>query len=193
MAESFLRLAVAAAFSMLLTACASSPDTYFADDLASPSKSDTDRQARLGNEDDSSPMQCVPYARAHSGITIFGDAWTWWQKAAGKFTRSPTPVLGSVMVLAGYAGPNRAHLAVVSAMDTEREIRVDHANWFNDGSILTDDPVVDVSADNDWSSVKVWNPRTNAWGLKIYAVEGFIGPGPGGDVVAMLAGSPASS
>ena len=187
MAESFFRLAVAAAFSMLLTACASSPDTYFPDDLSSSSKSDADRQASLGHEDDSNPMQCVPYARAHSGISIFGDAWTWWQKAAGKFARSPTPVLGSVMVLAGYAGPNRAHLAVVRSMDSEREIRVDHANWFNDGSILTDDPVADVSADNDWSAVKIWNPRANAWGVKIYAVEGFIGPGPGSDAVASLA------
>ena len=186
MAESFFRLAVAAAFSVMLTACASSPDTYFANDLAGPFKSDNDQRPNFGNEDDSSPQQCVPYARAHSGISIFGDAYTWWEKAAGKFMRSSTPVLGSVMVLAGYAGPTRAHLAVVSAMESSREIRVDHANWFNDGSVLTDDPVQDVSAENNWSSVKVWNPRTNAWGLKIYQVEGFIGPTPGGDVVASL-------
>jgi hypothetical protein len=187
MAESFFRLAVAAAFCTMLAACASSPDTYFPNDLSSSDQAA--RQPRAGNEDDSNAMQCVPYARAHSGVAIFGDAWTWWDKAAGKFARSSSPVLGSVMVLGGYAGPNRAHLAVVSAMDSEREIRVDHANWFNDGSVLTDDPVQDVSDNNDWSAVKIWNPRTKAWGVKVYHVEGFIGPGPGNDTVAALSGS----
>ena len=38
--------------------------------------------------------------------------------------------------------------------------------------------VIDVSADNDWSQVKVWNIRTGSWGTKVYAVKGFIGPGP---------------
>ena len=29
--------------------------------------------------------QCVPFARLVSGIQIFGDAWTWWSQAAGKY------------------------------------------------------------------------------------------------------------
>ena len=58
-----------------------------------------------------------------------------------------------------------------------REIRVDHANWLDDGAIYLDDPVADVSADNDWSAVRVWNIKTGAWGGKIYPVQGFIGPG----------------
>ena len=33
------------------------------------------------------PLQCVPYARAHSAIKIYGDAYTWWDKAAGKYSR----------------------------------------------------------------------------------------------------------
>ena len=33
------------------------------------------------------PMQCVPYARKKSGVKIFGDAYTWWDKAAGRFER----------------------------------------------------------------------------------------------------------
>ena len=47
----------------------------------------------------------------------------------------------------------------------------------NDGAIFTDDPVLDVSDQNDWSQVRVWNPRAGAWGTKIYPVQGFIGPG----------------
>src|SRR5580698_2051539 len=50
------------------------------------------------------PLQCVPYARDHSGVKIFGDAYTWWDKAADKYQRSPTPQSGAVMVLSGYAG-----------------------------------------------------------------------------------------
>src|SRR5258708_1291467 len=47
------------------------------------------------------PQQCVPYARAHSGVGIWGDAWAWWDKAAGRFDRSHQPRAGSVMVLIG--------------------------------------------------------------------------------------------
>ena len=56
-----------------------------------------------------------------------------------------------------------------------REIRVDHANWLDDGSIYLNDPVEDVSADNDWSQVRVCNIKTGGWGGKIYPVQGFIG------------------
>jgi hypothetical protein len=124
------------------------------------------------------PLQCVPYARQISGVNLWGDAYTWWNKAAGKFERSSQPKSGAVMVLNGYAGPNRAHLAVVRDVVSNREIKVDHANWLDDGAIYVDDPVVDVSADNDWSQVRVWNIRAAAWGSRIYPVQGFIGPGP---------------
>jgi hypothetical protein len=122
------------------------------------------------------PLQCVPYARDHSAIEIYGDAYTWWDQAAGKFPRGTTPQSGAVMVLSGYAGPERGHLAVVQKIISPREIRVDHANWLDDGSIYLNDPVVDVSAENDWSQVRVWNIKTGAWGGNIYPVQGFILP-----------------
>jgi surface antigen len=133
------------------------------------------------------PVQCVPYARDHSQIKIFGDAWTWWDKAAGKFARAATPEAGAVMVLTGYAGPERGHVAVVQKIISPREIRVDHANWLDDGSIFINDPVVDVSEDNDWSAVRVWNIKTGAWGGNTYPVQGFIlpsGPIAGTDRIA---------
>jgi hypothetical protein len=34
--------------------------------------------------------QCVPFARAASGIQIFGDAWTWWDKASDKRSAAAT-------------------------------------------------------------------------------------------------------
>jgi surface antigen len=123
------------------------------------------------------PMQCVPYAREHSGIKIFGDAYTWWDKAEGKYPRTSLPVSGTVMVLNNYAGDTRGHLAVVRRLVSPREIRVDHANWLDDGSIYVNDPVEDVSSDNDWSVVRVFNLQTGAWGGRLYPVQGFIGTG----------------
>ncbi|HXR94839.1 MAG TPA: CHAP domain-containing protein [Rhizomicrobium sp.] len=123
-----------------------------------------------------SPIQCVPYARDHSSVKIFGDAWTWWDQAEGKFPRESTPEIGSVLVLAGYSGPKSGHVAVVRSVTGTREIRVDHANWLDDGAIYVDDPVADVSSANDWSEVRVWNVKTGAWGGRIYPVQGFIGP-----------------
>lgn len=137
----------------------------------------------------SSVLQCVPYARLHSQVKLYGDAHLWWEKAAGQYARDYDPRAGAVMVLTGYAGPQRGHLAVVRSVVSSREIRVDHANWFNDGAIYVDNPVADVSSANDWSAVKVWNMRTGAWGGRVYAVQGFIGPGPEGrlpDLVASL-------
>jgi hypothetical protein len=125
------------------------------------------------------PLECVPYARAHSGVKLYGDAWTWWEKAAGKFARGFTPETGAVLVLAGYAGPQRGHVAVVRSLISAREIHVDHANWLGDGSIYLDDPVADVSENNDWSQVRIWNIQTGGWGSRIYPVQGFIGPGSG--------------
>jgi hypothetical protein len=123
------------------------------------------------------PLQCVPYAREHSKVKIYGDAYTWWDKAAGKYPRGALPEEGSVMVLNNYAGPNRGHVAVVRSVVTSREIRVDHANWLDDGSIYVNDPVMDVSDANDWTAVRVFNIKTGAWGGKVYPVQGFIGSG----------------
>jgi hypothetical protein len=66
---------------------------------------------------------------------------------------------------------------VVRRIVSPREIRIDHANWLNDGSIYVNNPVADVSAANDWSQVRVFNIQTGAWGGRIYPVKGFIGSG----------------
>src|SRR5579883_1716129 len=124
---------------------------------------------------DNKPLQCVPYARAHSSVKLYGDAYTWWDQAKGKYPQSALPEPGAVMVLNNYAGDTRAHLAVVRRQVSSREIRVDHANWLDDGSIYEDDPVEDVSQTNDWSLVRVFNLKTQAWGGRVYPVQGFIG------------------
>lgn len=167
MAGAIVRLALAAALAFAVAGCATEPSTLVSSD-----------NGQVGAiKKPPTPLQCVPYARQISGIPIYGDAYTWWQKAAGKFERGPAPKLGAVMVFAGYAGPNRAHLAVVRDLVNAREIKIDHANWLDDGQIYIDDPVIDVSSANDWTLVRVWNIRAGAWGGRTYPVQGFIGPG----------------
>jgi len=169
MVGSRIKLAAVTAFCLLTAACASAPEY----DYSSGSSGWTSAE----QQPTGIPLQCVPYARDHSQVKIYGDAADWWGKADGLYSRTEEPELGSVLVLTGYAGPHHGHVAVVTAMVSSREIRVDHANWLNDGAIFTNDPVVDVSPDNDWSQVKVFNERTGAWGGRVYLVQGFIGPG----------------
>ena len=166
-----LRAAAALLWAFGAAGCASSDDEQFAPDpLGAPETSGTHV------ETPSKPLECVPYARTRSGVALYGDAGTWWEKADGRYVRHQTPEVGSVIVLTGYAGPGRGHVGVVSALVSSREIRLDHANWLGDGAIYIDDPVVDVSPENNWSEVRVWNPRTTAWGRRTYLVEGSIGP-----------------
>jgi len=68
---------------------------------------------------------------------------------------------------------------VVRKVVGPREIRIDHANWFDDGSIYVNNPVEDVSSGNDWSAVRVYNLRTGGWGVKLFPVQGFIGGSDG--------------
>ncbi|HEX3666367.1 MAG TPA: CHAP domain-containing protein [Rhizomicrobium sp.] len=165
------RLTTAAMVALCLAGCASD-DEYTRSAMGLP------RPATRGTrvETPEHPLECVPYARARSGVQLFGNAGTWWTGAEGRYTRNDTPLLGSVMVLTGYAGPGRGHVAVVSELVSAREIRIDHANWLGDGAIYLDDPVADVSPDNRWTEVRVWNARSQSWGTKTYLVEGFIGP-----------------
>ena len=122
-------------------------------------------------------LQCVPYARAMSGVWLNGDANTWWAQAEGRYARSNRPEIGAVLVLKGYNDPDRGHLAVVTAIVSEREILVDQANWLNEGEISVRVPVFDLSTGNDWGQVRVWHIPTNALAVRVYEAQGFIHPG----------------
>ena len=58
--------------------------------------------------------QCVPFARAASGIQIYGDAWTWWNQAAGRYARVHIPRVGSVMAFQPYGNMTLGHVDAVS-------------------------------------------------------------------------------
>jgi surface antigen len=166
------KLAAAAMLAFSLQGCATRVMDYEENPMP------RERGQTVVENDGHKPLQCAPYAREHSGIRIYGDAYTWWDKAAGIYARGSLPEPGAVMVLNNYAGADRGHLAVVRRVVGPREIRVDHANWLDDGSIYVNNPVEDVSSDNDWSLVRVYNLKTGGWGAKLYPVQGFIGAAP---------------
>lgn len=120
-------------------------------------------------------LQCVPFARAESGIQIRGDAWTWWGKARKRYQRSSIPAVGAVLAFK-RRGRSRGHLSVVTHVVSDREIVVDHANWLNRGRIHRHARVRDISRNNDWSRVRVWHVPTRRYGIRTYAPYGFIYP-----------------
>jgi hypothetical protein len=121
--------------------------------------------------------QCVPYARQRSGFDIYGDASLWWKEAGDEgYPRSLRPAIGAVMVLQVGAEGGRGHLAYVTQILSSRQIIVDHANWHGHGEVAVNVPVVDVSANNDWSAVKVLWVETGQMGAHAYPVEGFVLP-----------------
>jgi surface antigen len=124
----------------------------------------------------SSPLQCVPYARKASGFAIWGDAWTWWRSAEGRYRKSSSPAVGSVLAFARTQRLRLGHVAVVTRILNDREIVVEHANWLNRGRIHISTPVRDVSKANDWSKVRVWYTPGRRYGAGIYPTRGFILP-----------------
>lgn len=169
----FARLALA--FVLLAVAgCATRVDPPASTAYASPAALAAGAAARI--EAGTPGLQCVPYARDHSGIAIFGDAHEWWEKAAGRYPRAGQPTPGAVLVLNGYQRKDRGHVAVVRRILDARTVIVDHANWLNGGEINLGTPVLDVSPRNDWSSVRVWYVPARQFGRRIYAAAGFIYP-----------------
>jgi surface antigen len=126
--------------------------------------------------------QCVPFARMTSGIEIFGDAWTWWQQAAGKYAQGFSPKTGAVLVFKPNGVMSKGHVAVVSHVLTDRVIQVNHANWSiiggTRGQVERDVTVIDVSSAGDWSLVKVWFDPSRDIGHTTYPTYGFIYQSP---------------
>ena len=120
-----------------------------------------------------STLQCVPYAREHSGIALVGNALTWWGKAAGTYERGSRPEVGAVLNFRATGRMNLGHVAVVSRVIDSRNVQIDHANWSSRGAISRNIGVIDVSPNNDWTAVRVALPQGNEYG-SIYPTYGFI-------------------
>ena len=133
---------------------------------------------RVSNKSSSPYWQCVTFARSLTGMQIFGDAWTWWGKATGRYDEGHTPKPGAVLVFRPQGKMKLGHVAVVSQIITERYVQVTHANWSpingHRGQVEDHVNVMDVSDKGDWSKVKVWYGPLNDFGTTTYTTYGFI-------------------
>jgi surface antigen len=130
-------------------------------------------------------LQCVPYARQVSGIRIYGDAYTWWDQAAGHYARGSRPTVGAVMSFRPFGNMRLGHVAAVSRVIDSRTVLLRHANWSlidgRRGQIEDDVRAIDVSDANDWSEVRVWFAPVRGLGTTRWPLNGFIYPDRGRD------------
>lgn len=120
-------------------------------------------------------LQCVTYVQQH-GYPDFvgaGSAYEWWGKALGKsHGRGSEPLIGAVLVWKPWGSNSAGHVALVASINIggdSRKIAVNHANWPS-GTQQNGIVVEDVSANNDWTSVKK-SPENTA-----HDTYGFIYP-----------------
>jgi surface antigen len=119
--------------------------------------------------------QCATFARAFSGLQLFGAAAGWWNQATGKYAQGSTPKPGSVLVFKAIGAMRSGHVATVTQIVSDRIVKVTHANWGGmKGKVERDVTVVDTSAKGDWSAVKVWYNPIHAVGQRAYPTYGFI-------------------
>jgi len=138
-------------------------------------------------------ISCVPYARQVSGITVAGNAWQWWDNAAGEYARGDRPEPGSVLNFRSNSRMPLGHVAVVTRVVNPREIIVEQANWPSAGmrgGVSHDVAVVDVSEANNWSAVRVELGHGGDFG-SVYPTYGFIYNRPDGGVVTASVTRPA--
>ncbi len=119
-------------------------------------------------------LQCAPFARQVSGIQLFGNANTWWNQAEGVYARGHEPRVGSVLAFAASRTMPVGHVAMVSKIVNPREVLLTHANWSHRGGIERNVRAIDVSANNDWTDVRVWYGPIGDLGLRSNAARGFI-------------------
>ena len=149
---------------------------YYAARAAMLRKASHGRPVAHGRYYASGGISCVPFARNASGIAVEGNAWQWWDNAAGVYARGRIPESGSVLAFQANGRMRLGHVAVVTRVINPREIEVEHANWWSGGmygGVARNIPVVDISPANDWTAVRVGIGGAGQFG-SVYPTYGFI-------------------
>lgn len=120
----------------------------------------------------SDAANCVLYARAETGVALFGAAGGWWAQADGRYQRGRAPEVGAILVFKRTSRIPSGHVAVVAKVVSGNEILVDHANWYP-GRVNRGMSVIDTSPGHDWSSVAVIDLSSGKPG-RDYPTYGFI-------------------
>ena len=125
----------------------------------------------------SDAANCALYARAETGVALFGAAGGWWAQADGRYQRGRAPEVGAILVFKRTSRIPSGHVAVVAKVLNANEILVDHANWYR-GRVNRGMSVIDTSPGHDWSSVAVVDLSSGKPG-RDYPAYGFIYPSSG--------------
>ena len=120
---------------------------------------------------------CALYARAETGVALFGSAGGWWDAAAGRYERGHVPAVGSILVFRRTQRIPSGHVAVVAKVVSTNEILVNHANWYR-GTVSRGMSVIDTSPGHDWTSVAALDVPSGKYGSD-YPAYGFVYPVPG--------------
>ena len=127
---------------------------------------------------------CALYARAETGVSLFGAAGGWWDQAEGRYERGNMPAVGAILVFKRTRQIPSGHVAVVARIISAHEILVDHANWYH-GTVSRGMSVIDTSPAHDWTSVAVIDPPSGTHGQD-YPTYGFVYPGQGPREIAEI-------
>lgn len=125
-------------------------------------------------------VNCVQFVKKASAVALHGNAYQWWDAAAGVYGRGNVPVSGAVMVFSKTRHLPFGHVAIVEKRLDDRTVLIDHANWSRIGGrrghVERSVRVVDVSENNDWSKVRVWYASLGGVGDTVYNLRGFVYP-----------------
>jgi len=168
-------------------------DATMSSQRAAPSKQSLSKGAKAQYVRRST-LQCVPFARAASGIELKGNAANWWDAAGGVYARGQAPEVGSVLNFRATRGMRLGHVAVVTHVVSSREVEIDHANWAGPGAskggVSRGMSVIDVSPDNSWSQVRVSLGGGDGKYGSVYPTYGFIYDRPDDGVFVLNTASP---
>jgi len=117
----------------------------------------------LASSGPSSAANCALYARAETGVDLYGAAGRWWDEAEGRYARGHTPASGAIVVFKRTGHMPSGHVAIVTKVVSANEILVDHANW-NHGTVSRGSSVIDTSPNHDWTQVAVMDVRSGKHG-----------------------------
>jgi len=95
-----------------------------------------------------------------------------------RYAEGATPKIGAVLVFRPTTSIKLGHVAVVSRIVSPRILMITHANWSRigrlRGQVERDVTLVDVSAANNWSAVRIWWRDVKGLGTTSYPIYGFI-------------------
>ena len=138
----------------------------------------------MGSLKPSRAANCALFARAETGVALYGAAGGWWDQADGRYERGHMPAVGAILVFKRTRQIPSGHVAVVTQIVSAHEILVDHANWYH-GTISRSMSVIDTSPGHDWTIVAVMNPPSGTPGSD-YPTYGFVYPRSGSREIVEL-------